>query len=89
MLVPEKVDKLLKDINKETGLAWYWDSTVVEPHPIGIAHKIVCVFPVRGGGTRYKWFEVQDVLIYTNRELIIEYLKEEVDKARKGENNET
>ena len=84
MVTPEKVDKLLKDINKETGLSWYWHETVVEPYPIGVAHKIVCEFPVRGGGTRYKWFEVQDILLYTNPELIIEHLKEEINKARKG-----
>ena len=83
--VSEKIDKLLKDISKETGLIWHWHSTVVEPYPIGVAHKIVCEFPVRGGGTRYKWFEVQDILLYTNPELIIEHLKEEINKARKGE----
>lgn len=88
MIVPETVDKLLKDIQKETGLPWHWHETVVEPLPIGVAHKIVCEFPVRGGGTRHKWFEVQDILLYTNPELIIEYLKEEISKARKGERNE-
>lgn len=86
MLAPENVDKLLKDIQKETGLVWYWHETVVETYPIGVAHKIVCEFPVRCG-TRYKWFEVQDVLLYTHPELIIEYLKKEINKARKGENN--
>lgn len=88
MLVPETVDKLLKDINKETGLLWHWHETVVEPYPIGVAHKIVCEFPVRGGGTGYKWFEVQDNLLYTHPELIIEHLKEEVDKVRKEIANE-
>lgn len=85
MLAPEIVDKLLKHIQKETGLSWYWQETVVEPLPIGVAHKIVCEFPVRGGGTGYKWFEVQDILLYTNPELIIEHLKEEINKARKGD----
>lgn len=87
MLAPEEVDKLLKHIQKETGLIWYWHETVVEPYPIGVAHKIVCKFPVRGGGTIYKWFEVQDILLYTHPELIIEHLKEEINKARKGETN--
>lgn len=88
MLVPETVDKLLKDIKKETGLDWYWHSTVVEPPPIGVAHKIVCEFPVRGGGTKHKWFEVQDILLYTSPEFIIEWLKEEINKAREGETND-
>lgn len=86
MKAPEPVDKLLKDINKETGLCWFWHSTVVEPPPIGVAHKIVCEIPVRGGSrSQYKWFQVQDILLYTNPELIIEHLKEEIDKVRKGE----
>lgn len=89
MLVPETVDKLLKAINKETGLPWHWHETVVEPYPIGVAHKIVCEFPVRGGGTGYKWFEVQDILLYTDQDFsfVIEHLKEEINKVRKGENN--
>jgi len=87
MLAPEIVDKLLKHIQKETGLVWYWHETVVEPYPIGVAHKIVCEFPIRGG-TKYKWFEVQDILLYTNPELIIEHLKEEINKAMKGDRNE-
>ena len=83
MVVPETIDKLLKDIQKETGLIWHWHSTIVEPHPIGLTHKIVCEFPIRGG-TKYKWFEVQDdLLVYMNDD-IIRFLKEEVEKARKG-----
>jgi len=84
MIAPEIVDKLLKHIQKETGLVWYWHETVVEPYPIGVAHKIVCEFPIRGG-IKHKWFEVQDILLYTNSELIIEHLKEEINKAMKGE----
>ena len=88
MVVPETVDKLLKDINKETGLPWYYHSTVVEPLPIGVTHKIICGFPVRGGWTGYKMFKVQDdLLVYMNDE-IIRYLKEEVEKARKGDDKQ-